>query len=213
MHGAQAPLPSCAAAARRSVEHRLRRATRHGGQTHVTRAQAALSREEAFARLGVSYGASAEAVKRAYRKLALRLHPDVNRSDSEDVAVQNFLAVTAAYNTLQSGGGEASRPWWRYRWENQLKGMKEREAQRRACSAADVEAQPEGHCTTHHHGHVDGTRALEALMEAEVAATKERLSAQLAGLKLRGLRKRRGAGATASSEQPADVAQTHNTPP
>ncbi len=47
--------------------------------------------------LGVARGASAEEIKRAYRKLARELHPDVN---PDPVAQQKFKDVTAAYEVL-----------------------------------------------------------------------------------------------------------------
>ncbi len=50
-----------------------------------------------YQRLGVSREASADEIKRAYRKLARELHPDVN----PDPAVQDqFKEITASYETL-----------------------------------------------------------------------------------------------------------------
>ncbi|MBD3689093.1 molecular chaperone DnaJ [Nanchangia anserum] len=46
--------------------------------------------------LGVSRDASDDEIKKAYRKLARKLHPDVAGADSEDA----FKEVTAAYQTL-----------------------------------------------------------------------------------------------------------------
>ena len=51
-----------------------------------------------YAILGVSRDASADEVKRAYRKLARRFHPDANPNDAE--AAEHFKEVTHAYEVL-----------------------------------------------------------------------------------------------------------------
>ncbi len=48
--------------------------------------------------LGIRKGADAKDIKRAYRKLAKKYHPDVNPGDKE--AEKNFKEVTEAYNVL-----------------------------------------------------------------------------------------------------------------
>src|SRR5580693_4340477 len=55
--------------------------------------------------LGVSKSAAAEEIKSAYRKLAKRLHPDLNpgRKDIE----QKFKDVTAAYDLLSDAAKRA----------------------------------------------------------------------------------------------------------
>src|ERR1700753_2217523 len=50
-----------------------------------------------YAALGVSRDATGEEIKRAYRKLARELHPDVN---PDPVAQERFKEVTAIYEVL-----------------------------------------------------------------------------------------------------------------
>ncbi|KAL2557508.1 Chaperone DnaJ-domain superfamily protein [Forsythia ovata] len=54
-------------------------------------------RESPYEVLGVSASASADEIKRAYRKLALKYHPDVNK---EVGAQEKFMRIKHAYNTL-----------------------------------------------------------------------------------------------------------------
>src|SRR5882757_8180704 len=48
--------------------------------------------------LGVARGASADEIKKAYRKLAKKLHPDVNPGNKK--VEQQFKEATAAYDLL-----------------------------------------------------------------------------------------------------------------
>ena len=50
--------------------------------------------------LGISKGASADEIKKAYRKLAVKYHPDKNPGDKE--AEEKFKEVSAAYETLSN---------------------------------------------------------------------------------------------------------------
>lgn len=60
--------------------------------------------QDYYAILGVDKNASAEDIKRAYRKLAFRYHPDQNPGDA--AAETKFKEINAAYDVL---GDEAKR--------------------------------------------------------------------------------------------------------
>jgi molecular chaperone DnaJ len=54
--------------------------------------------KDLYATLGVSRTASEDEIKKAYRKLARRWHPDVNPGDKE--AEQRFKEISAAHDVL-----------------------------------------------------------------------------------------------------------------
>ncbi|SFV70351.1 DnaJ-class molecular chaperone CbpA [hydrothermal vent metagenome] len=54
--------------------------------------------------LGVSENASADEIKKAYRKLARKYHPDINKDES---AVDKFKEINAAYEVLSDEGKKA----------------------------------------------------------------------------------------------------------
>lgn len=56
------------------------------------------SRKDYYALLGVAKDASQEDIKRAYRKLARKLHPDVNPGDA--TAEERFKEISEAYHVL-----------------------------------------------------------------------------------------------------------------
>ena len=59
--------------------------------------------------LGVTRNATAEELKRAFRKLAFKYHPDRNR---EDGAEGKFKEVNAAYEVLSASGKKANYDKW-----------------------------------------------------------------------------------------------------
>lgn len=61
--------------------------------------------EAAMAVLGVPPSASPQAVKKAFRKLAMRWHPDRNHGDKK--AEEAFKKIMAAYDTLREAGKAA----------------------------------------------------------------------------------------------------------
>lgn len=62
--------------------------------------------QDPYAVLGISESATAEDIKRAYRDLAKRWHPDSNPDDPR--AAATFARVSLAYETLSAGSAPAA---------------------------------------------------------------------------------------------------------
>src|SRR5437870_13512422 len=63
--------------------------------------------KDPYSALGVSKTASAEEIKKTYRKLAKKLHPDMNPGDKK--AEERFKEVSAAFEVL---GDPKKRALW-----------------------------------------------------------------------------------------------------
>ena len=57
-----------------------------------------MSKRDLYEVLGLSRGASADEIKKAYRQLARQYHPDVNREDPD--ASEKFKEISEAYEIL-----------------------------------------------------------------------------------------------------------------
>src|ERR1700685_1895107 len=58
-----------------------------------------MAKQDYYETLGVAKGASADDLKRAYRKMAMQYHPDRNAGDKS--AEQKFKDVSEAYDVLK----------------------------------------------------------------------------------------------------------------
>ncbi|MGK2935319.1 MAG: DnaJ domain-containing protein, partial [Gemmatimonadaceae bacterium] len=61
-----------------------------------------MAQKDFYAVLGVTSKATADEIKKAYRKLAKRYHPDANSSDPK--AAERFKEISEAHNVLGDPG-------------------------------------------------------------------------------------------------------------
>ena len=62
-----------------------------------------MSKRDYYEVLGVEKTATADEIKKAYRKLAKKYHPDAN-SDHKEEAEKKFKEIAEAYETLSDDG-------------------------------------------------------------------------------------------------------------
>lgn len=68
-----------------------------------------LKKNDPYAILGIHWGATTTEIKDAFRKKARELHPDVNKNDSAEEALEKFKVVQKAYSTLMDIQGSPAR--------------------------------------------------------------------------------------------------------
>lgn len=62
-------------------------------------------KEDPYACLGLTWGATITEIKEAYKKLARQYHPDLNKVDTPNVAVSKFQRIQVAYAKLMDVDG------------------------------------------------------------------------------------------------------------
>ena len=88
-----------------------------------------MAKRDYYEVLGLGKDASADEIKKAYRKMAIKYHPDKNPDDTE--AEAKFKEAAEAYEVLSNadkkarydrfghagmGGAASGRRWFRWRW-------------------------------------------------------------------------------------------------
>lgn len=64
-----------------------------------------MKKDDPYATLGLQWGAATSEIKEAYKKNARKLHPDVNKADSPEQALQKFKCIQLAYQKLMDVKG------------------------------------------------------------------------------------------------------------
>jgi len=67
-----------------------------------------MAKKDYYETLGVPKNASEEDIKKAYRKLAMKHHPDRNQGDSSKVSEEKFKEAKEAYEMLSDGNKRAA---------------------------------------------------------------------------------------------------------
>lgn len=67
-----------------------------------------MSKKDYYTILGLDKSASEDDIKKAYRRLAMKYHPDRNQGDKQKEAEEKFKEAKEAYETLSDSGKRAS---------------------------------------------------------------------------------------------------------
>lgn len=68
-----------------------------------------IKRDDPYAQLGLTWGATTTEIKEAYKQKARELHPDVNKTDSPEQALQKFQRMKLAFEKLMDVKGAPHR--------------------------------------------------------------------------------------------------------
>ncbi|XP_073039277.1 chaperone protein dnaJ 20, chloroplastic-like [Primulina eburnea] len=101
----------------------------------------AAPRETHYQLLGIAENGTVLEIKRAYKELARKYHPDVSAPERREEHTRRFILVREAYQTLSDPQTRAlydhnfatrddkrmeERGWWRRRWQSQLDELQRR---------------------------------------------------------------------------------------
>ena len=92
-------------AGKRRARARASSGSAHAGRTPPSRSAASSAEDAAWATLGLAPGSSRADVKRAYRRLAHAVHPDLHpqaTAEERRALEVRFMQITRAYETLRS---------------------------------------------------------------------------------------------------------------
>jgi curved DNA-binding protein CbpA len=68
-----------------------------------------MKRDDPYAQLGLTWGATTTEIKEAYKQKARELHPDVNKNDSPQLALKKFQRMKLAFEKLMDVRGASHR--------------------------------------------------------------------------------------------------------
>eukprot|EP00898_Chlorokybus_atmophyticus_P001383 jgi/Chlat1/2245/Chrsp17S02785 len=94
------------------VERRKQRSRRRGFVQQCRASSSGGGKQDYYTLLGLQTGATDKEIKQAYRKLALKYHPDVNKAAD---AQERFLDIKMAYQTLSDPKSRQRYDWERTR--------------------------------------------------------------------------------------------------